>query len=649
MDSTISRAMLALFAIALVGNSGCNSDKVICGDVVCAGGEVCMNSRCVALCSNDGQCGIGESCDDQGACIPSNCMIDGEKVGNRALDPLNPCRICDPSIEIESYTNVADGNACDDGKFCTTPGTCYAGQCDLGPPPCPPTLDFCSESAEQCTCTKDSCNDGLFCTGEEYCTATGECSSGTPVVCSAPTAVCNDDAAACVQCATHEQCAAPNPVCVNNICTPCLSCQCPLGQHNGGDGVCVDLSSCSTGYLLVFTDGDADGYGAGLAETCIPWTGGNIESGFSLDGSDCDDADATTFQLLSGYRELDEDGYSTSLIEVCTDDSLPAGWSQIPAPVPFAAREPQRAGSSGPGGGRSRWRSENRALSIDGRYARCTPTENSGCTVLEIGAYGLEIPSDATITGVAVHIVKRISQFDTLGPTDQMVQLTTDAGPVGNNLADPLTPWPSQSTETVYGGPTELWGLTDLTPEVVNAASFGVAISVMTANLKDESEAQVDGIWVEVFTEGNFDCDDNNDLTWLEQLLFVDADTDGRTVGQPELVCTDGTTPDGLSVTSLGEDCDDQDRRVFPEQPAFFAKPSTNWGFDYNCNGDATEAAPLTTFTSCTNIKGCVFCGAGVSESAPAAPCGETNFLTRCTGICGACALSSLQTPTRCH
>jgi glucose/arabinose dehydrogenase len=90
------------------------------------------------------------------------------------------------------------GETCDDGAACTT-DACVSGCCTFTP--------------DNGACPED----GLFCNGEEICSATLGCvSAGSP--CSMPTPVCDDDIDMCVACDDPSDCD-DMVACTDNACT----------------------------------------------------------------------------------------------------------------------------------------------------------------------------------------------------------------------------------------------------------------------------------------------------------------------------------------------------------------------------------------------------------------------------------------------
>ncbi|MCX6819605.1 MAG: polysaccharide deacetylase family protein, partial [Candidatus Aenigmarchaeota archaeon] len=93
-------------------------------------------------------------------------------------------------IDTNLTRNKINGTLCNDTLFCTVNDQCNEGIC-LGSPRnrsdsinC--TMDTCNEANDTIvhTTNNTSCNDNLFCNGLEFCSATLDCQSGTPINCS---------------------------------------------------------------------------------------------------------------------------------------------------------------------------------------------------------------------------------------------------------------------------------------------------------------------------------------------------------------------------------------------------------------------------------------------------------------------------------
>ncbi len=60
-------------------------------------------------------CGIGKVC-SSGACV-SGCLIDGVAYAAKALNPANPCQVCNAAKPTE-WSNAAEGASCGQGRVC---------------------------------------------------------------------------------------------------------------------------------------------------------------------------------------------------------------------------------------------------------------------------------------------------------------------------------------------------------------------------------------------------------------------------------------------------------------------------------------------------------------------------------------------------
>ena len=89
--------------------------------------------------------------------------------------------------------------------------------------------------------------------------------------------------------------------------------------------------------------------------------------------------------------------------------------------------------------------------------------------------FGFSIPADAVIDGITVQIERRTAAGSAV---DYRVQLLDDTGAlVGNNKADTVNVWPGTDTMKSYGGTTDNWGWTTMTPAKLNNANFGIVLS----------------------------------------------------------------------------------------------------------------------------------------------------------------------------
>lgn len=138
---------------------------------------------------------------------------------------------------------TADGD-CDDGLFCNGAETCVADVCQAGTPvDCSALSDqcndgVCDEELDECiTQVKTdgtSCEDGLFCTENDYCSV-GTCLSGTSKTCddgeNCTTDSCNENLDICEnkwpECGLDDGCCGPECTSEDVDCpeeNPCLNC-----------------------------------------------------------------------------------------------------------------------------------------------------------------------------------------------------------------------------------------------------------------------------------------------------------------------------------------------------------------------------------------------------------------------------------------
>ena len=130
--------------------------------------------------STDGGPGSGST--DE---CPEGCVVDGTcySVGER--NPNNPCATCDPDSDSSGWTNVAEGEACDDGMYCTVDDRCSAGNCEGVQRACDDGIacngaEVCDETQAQCAGARSICGEDETCNVEnDECSSTcGGCAIG---------------------------------------------------------------------------------------------------------------------------------------------------------------------------------------------------------------------------------------------------------------------------------------------------------------------------------------------------------------------------------------------------------------------------------------------------------------------------------------
>jgi hypothetical protein len=106
-------------------------------DFECPPGQACIQAMC-GTCTDVGDCDDGKACTldeclTDGTCqstLEANaCLIGGQCRTERQLNPSNPCQYCDPSTSQASWTNLPEGETCNDGNDCTIDDRCEEGVC----------------------------------------------------------------------------------------------------------------------------------------------------------------------------------------------------------------------------------------------------------------------------------------------------------------------------------------------------------------------------------------------------------------------------------------------------------------------------------------------------------------------------------------
>lgn len=237
-----------------------------------------------------------------------------------------------------------------------------------------------------------------------------------------------------------------------------------------------------------------------------------------------------------------------------------------------------------------------------------------------MGDFNAQVPPNAVIVGLRVHVLR--SRRGVAGDlaVESRVQLGMEDVLVGENRAS-REPWPEAESEAVYGGPTDLWGIT-LAPEQLSRLSVAIAMDVSTKNF---TEPEIDYVWIEVFHDRTIDCDDADPAVWAPLFGHPDTDLDGYGQADGQVFCVGGYP--GPLVPN-GTDCDDAAANVRPNQTAYFTVARAGGTFDYNCD-DTDEPAAITTASSC-GVSGTA-CTVTSSVMISVAPCG----MVTATYVCG--------------
>ncbi|HPQ72100.1 MAG TPA: hypothetical protein PKW95_23465 [bacterium] len=129
-------------------------------DQFCNGEETCNEAE--ATCDHSGNpCSAPFICDEGGdecATTCTGCYIDGVCYYNNQPNPDNACLACLTMYSTSAWSNN-DGASCDDGIFCNGDDRCTAGSCDdHAGDPCD-EWETCNEAAGECELTGDDDDD----------------------------------------------------------------------------------------------------------------------------------------------------------------------------------------------------------------------------------------------------------------------------------------------------------------------------------------------------------------------------------------------------------------------------------------------------------------------------------------------------------
>ncbi len=254
-------------AVACNGTETCSESADRCepGTSTCAAGQVCNSTRDVC----------------ETTC--SGCVIGGVCYASGTTSPANQCQICTPALSSTGWS-PRTGSACDDSLYCTVGETCSAtAVCDGG------TARTCADGvrcngAETCNETADRCEPALpICTGGQVCdTATDTCvltCVGGTTLCDGTCVNTSSDPAHCGACGTR--CDA-GEACVSGTCSE-------LGSHMfttcGALGIAGPTTSeCTAEYVGTTLEGEVV-VTLGIQEWLVPATGTYRIEAFGAQGT----------------------------------------------------------------------------------------------------------------------------------------------------------------------------------------------------------------------------------------------------------------------------------------------------------------------------------------------------------------------------
>lgn len=112
----------------------------------------------------------------------------------------------------------------------------------------------------------------------------------------------------------------------------------------------------------------------------------------------------------------------------------------------------------------------------------------------------------------------------------------------------------------------------------------------------------------------NTDCNDASSSVWQSGIFYVDADADGYTSGETQILCFGNATPSGYLTTATAIDCNDEIAAIHPN-----ATEIPYNGIDDNCDNTIDEGSQMfsqvlasqcgTTLTAINSLIGAVSFG----------------------------------------
>ncbi len=217
-------------------------------------------------------------------------------------------------------------------------------------------------------------------------------------------------------------------------------------------------------------------------------------------------ASVSKIKILSGYKSLGSTGYvdTNDDFTVCYNidaSIIGSGSSAKVQPLIVSAsqgyRNPSGYLTSKSGG--VAWVYPERILTENRSGARADTSPSNKATDYIWGkGYRFTIPSNAKITGVEARIVRKQSGTPSYTKvTDKWIQLYANST-LSSNKAKTSVYWPQDYKATTYGGSSDLWGYSSLTPAAVNNSNFALRLCAI-ANSTYKPSIYVDAMQLKVY------------------------------------------------------------------------------------------------------------------------------------------------------
>ncbi|MBT9560522.1 MAG: tetratricopeptide repeat protein [Myxococcales bacterium] len=277
----------------------CPPPTATCRVAVCLPSGVCDEAdEPAGLACDDGDpCSLDDACDGVGACI-----------GGAAKDCDDAVSCTVDGCEAGLCVHEASDELCSDGLFCNGEEVCSAFGCTAGTAPCAEGT-ICDDVADACNipeckadldCASSACTIGV-CLGTGKCAGQprpvgSACSDGDPATAGETCLDATCQGGATAACAVDADCAAFTGACTTGLCNPasgsCVAVVKPDGEACDDGHYCTVADACQAGQCVGAARECAAG-GACLVATCRDDVAA-CESAAVMDGSACDDGSADT-------------------------------------------------------------------------------------------------------------------------------------------------------------------------------------------------------------------------------------------------------------------------------------------------------------------------------------------------------------------
>lgn len=410
---------------------------------------------------------------------------------------------------------------------------------------------------------------------------------------------------------------------------------CLTGYEDGGDGQCLPAGSCSDGFGKVFVDADGDGVGGSPYPPCVALPPGE---GFALQGGDCNDTDRDVQSPQVAWPDRDGDGYTGPAEEICAS-RLPSNFFASPSAAKWIAFGGEEA-STRDGEVYTMFRGNTVDLEDDKTWC-CGCGRLATCGSLVVRDLGLGLPENAEILGIEV-VLRRKAEVALTPPRDATVALVLGQRQVGDNLASGRV-WPTTFETVRFGGADILWGHRWTVAEL-NAVEAGVLLTTADALL---ARLHIDQLRLEVTYAADgqsADCDDGDRERFARASLYVDEDGDGFGTTSEE-VCTGLAPPPGRRHAT--GDCYDGNPEAAPGATTYHETDRGDGSFDYDCDGEA-QSRGVASAVGCGGVDG-EPCSSTQNTTVRGDVCGEDVVIQACSGTAPDCTILPTSANTACR